>query len=63
MTQYNRKYQEVSTGIMLAAIQNGDGSQHGDDAYIDGLWLSLYAHRSQGSIQRTDELILWTLTQ
>lgn len=48
---------------MLAAIQNGNGSEHGDGAYIDGLWLSLYAHRGQGSIQRTEELILWTLTQ
>lgn len=48
---------------MLAAIQNGNGSKHGDGAYIDGLWLSLYAHRGQGSTQRTEELILWTLTQ
>lgn len=48
---------------MLAAIQNGNGSEHGDVAYIDGLWLSLYVHRIQGSIQGTEELILWTLTQ
>lgn len=48
---------------MLAAIQNGDGSEHGDGAYIDGLWLSLYVRRNEGSIQRTEKLILWTLTQ